>query len=124
MVNAPESQAVIKVSCHLLEALCLRSRPVCSRLAAQHHTQVNGDVRNRKGIQNYTKVRRSALSWPSSWSSVLTPDIAAQFWNEDSAQDTAAHTEERKEKYSDVINGYYDGVRLLPYFCKLARAIS
>jgi len=59
MVNAPESQAVIKV---------------------------NGDVRNRKGIQNYTK-----------------------FWNEDSAQDTAAHTEERKEKYSDVINGYYDG---------------
>lgn len=46
----------------------------------------NGDLRNLKGIENYTK-----------------------FWDKDSAKDTADDTEGRKAVYTDVVNSYYDG---------------
>lgn len=46
----------------------------------------NGDLRNRKGIENYTA-----------------------FWDRDSTKDTAENMEERKAAYTDVVNGYYDG---------------
>ncbi|BGP39833.1 Delta(24)-sterol C-methyltransferase [Rhodotorula kratochvilovae] len=45
-----------------------------------------GDVRNRAGIASYTA-----------------------HWDKSSAQDTAEHTEARKDAYTDVVNGYYDG---------------
>ena len=48
--------------------------------------QPKGDVRNRAGIVNYTA-----------------------HWDRDSTKDTAANTESRKEAYTDVVNGYYDG---------------
>lgn len=48
--------------------------------------QTGADARNRKGIENYTK-----------------------FWDRDSAKDTSGHTDNRKEAYTDVVNGYYDG---------------
>ncbi|GAA6002539.1 hypothetical protein JCM10207_001170 [Rhodosporidiobolus poonsookiae] len=46
----------------------------------------NGDVRNRAGIASYTA-----------------------HWDKNSAKDTAEHTEARKDHYTDVVNGYYDG---------------
>ena len=45
-----------------------------------------GDVRNREGIEAYTA-----------------------HWHKDSAQDDATRTESRLGKYTDVVNGYYDG---------------
>ncbi|TNY19391.1 S-adenosyl-L-methionine-dependent methyltransferase [Rhodotorula diobovata] len=45
-----------------------------------------GDVRNRAGIASYTA-----------------------HWDKSSAKDTAQHTEARKDHYTDVVNGYYDG---------------
>lgn len=48
--------------------------------------QGNGDVRNKSGIANYTK-----------------------HWNADSSKDTAEQMEARKQSYTDVVNGYYDG---------------
>ncbi|KAJ8295053.1 Sterol 24-C-methyltransferase [Rhodotorula toruloides] len=44
------------------------------------------DVRNRAGIASYTA-----------------------HWDAQSSQDTAAHTSRRKDHYTDVVNGYYDG---------------
>ncbi|GAA5983238.1 hypothetical protein JCM11641_006860 [Rhodosporidiobolus odoratus] len=46
----------------------------------------NGDVRNRAGIASYTA-----------------------HWDKNSAKDTAEHTGARKDHYTDVVNGYYDG---------------
>ncbi|GAA5997946.1 sterol methyltransferase [Rhodotorula paludigena] len=48
--------------------------------------QRKGDPRNRAGIASYTA-----------------------HWDKSSARDTAEHTEARKDKYTDVVNGYYDG---------------
>jgi sterol 24-C-methyltransferase len=48
--------------------------------------EVTGDLRNRKGIENYTA-----------------------FWDRDSTKDTAENTQARNEQYTDVVNGYYDG---------------
>jgi len=48
--------------------------------------QTNGEVRNRAGIAAYTKN-----------------------WHTDSAQDDASHTDDRLKRYTDVVNGYYDG---------------
>ncbi|GAA5848054.1 hypothetical protein JCM9279_007432 [Rhodotorula babjevae] len=45
-----------------------------------------GDVRNRAGIASYTA-----------------------HWDKSSSKDTAEHTEARKDHYTDVVNGYYDG---------------
>lgn len=47
---------------------------------------VNGDARNRGGIEAYRK-----------------------HWNDDSTKDTDAQMEARKQSYTDVVNGYYDG---------------
>lgn len=49
--------------------------------------------RNLAGIKNYTA-----------------------HWDRDSAQDSATHTDNRKEAYTDVVNGYYDGVFALSFF--------
>ena len=46
----------------------------------------NGDVRNHNGIANYSKN-----------------------WHEDAAQDLKDRTEDRLKRYTDVVNGYYDG---------------
>lgn len=48
--------------------------------------QDKGDVRNRAGIASYTA-----------------------HWNKESSKDTQENTESRKEHYTDVVNGYYDG---------------
>lgn len=48
--------------------------------------QRNGDVRNRAGIASYTA-----------------------HWDKDSSKDTQENTDSRKEHYTDVVNGYYDG---------------
>lgn len=45
-----------------------------------------GDLRNRAGIANYTK-----------------------HWEKDLADETPADAEARKEVYTEVVNGYYDG---------------
>ena len=50
----------------------------------------NGEVRNRGGIEAYTK-----------------------HWHADSAKDDKSHTESRLMKYADVVNGYYDGATQL-----------
>lgn len=47
--------------------------------------------RNLAGIKNYTA-----------------------HWDRDSAQDSATHTDNRKEAYTDVVNGYYDGAFPVP----------
>ncbi|KAK4051231.1 Delta(24)-sterol C-methyltransferase [Microbotryomycetes sp. JL201] len=49
-------------------------------------TRQAGDVRNRAGIEAYTK-----------------------FWDKDSSKDTQQDTDHRKSAYTDVVNGYYDG---------------
>lgn len=64
-----------------------------------------GELRNRKGIENYTA-----------------------FWDRDSSKDTAENTEERIAAYTDVVNGYYDGATAYVYFLSrpssLARTLT
>ncbi|KAK7690739.1 hypothetical protein QCA50_005838 [Cerrena zonata] len=57
----------------------------------------------------------------SSSVSEITPDGRQQgrmqkytdFWDTDLAQDDQQHTENRRENYTDVVNGYYDAATLL-----------
>lgn len=49
-------------------------------------TNHKGDVRNRAGIASYTA-----------------------HWDKDSSKDTQEDTDRRKDTYTDVVNGYYDG---------------
>lgn len=54
--------------------------------SAVQRVGANGDVRNRAGIEAYTK-----------------------FWDKDARKDTQEDSEHRKNVYTDVVNGYYDG---------------
>lgn len=68
---------------HHLPSFPIQNMPSATSTAT---SQPNGDVRNRNGIAAYTK-----------------------HWQTDSSKDTEEHTKDRLEKYTDVVNGYYDG---------------
>ncbi|GAA5857556.1 hypothetical protein JCM8547_009337 [Rhodosporidiobolus lusitaniae] len=77
---------VSSASCKFRNTMVNAPEATATKSSALIEQPKNGDVRNRAGIASYTA-----------------------HWNKNSAKDTQENTESRKDHYTDVVNGYYDG---------------